>query len=204
MFIWSQYANCNEKIALNDRVSYLIVREIVAVYTDFFGCNKPVRRTQTRLIKDCLALLGKKKVQGKPSYQVYANGLSDHLQQVNGGDFKNTEWLFDLHWYKDGKEPYTTTCLPLVMECEWNPKRKSDSKVPFSGIKYDFQKLLVSNGELRLMVFKVKKKADLDSLSQYFEQNIQNYEHLAKGAKFLFIAFNDREKIIYYSEFSKR
>ncbi len=204
MFIWSRYTNCNEKIVLNDRVSYLIVREIVAVSTDFFACNKPVRRPQTRIIKDCLALLGKKKLRGKPPYQVYANGLSDHLRQINGGDFKNAEWLFDLHWYKDGKEPYTTTSLPLVMECEWNPKRKGDRKVPFSGIKYDFQKLLVSNGELRLMLFKVKKTTDLDILSLYFEQNIQNYKHLAAGAKFLFIAFDDREKVIYYSEFIKQ
>lgn len=125
------------------------------------------------------------------------------MTQLNGGTFKNSEWLFDLHWYVEGKNPYTTTRLPLVMESEWQQKRKGDRKVAFSGIKYDFQKLLVSNAEFRVMVFKIKNLNDFNFLTEYFEDNISNYEQLLKDSKFLFIAFYDKEKTFYYTEIVK-
>ena len=109
-----------------------------------------------------------------------------------------------MHWYVEGKNPYTTTRLPLVMECEWQQKRKGDRKVAFSGIKYDFQKLLVSNAEFRLMIFKIKNLNDFNFLSEYFEDNISNYEQLLKNSKFLFIAFYDKEKTFYYTEIIKQ
>lgn len=77
------------------------------------------------------------------------------------------------------------------MECEWNPRRKGDSKVPYSGIKYDFQKLIVSNAGLRLMIFKIKKLSNLDELGRYFQNNITNYTQLPLKSAFLFIAFCD-------------
>ena len=187
MTAWNEYQVGSKRINAKYRLSKIIVNELGLVTNEFFGCSGRVRRAMP----------------DKPSYQVYANGLSDHLTQLNGGDFKNTEWLYDLHWYEDGAEPYTTLCLPLVMECEWNPRRKGDPKVPFSGIKYDFQKLLVSNAELRLMIFKVKKLSDLDELDSYFKSNIKNYKHLETGAKFLFVAFYDKDKTFYYKEVFK-
>ena len=76
------------------------------------------------------------------------------------------------------------------MECEWNPvHRKDRKKVPFSGIKYDFQKLLLANANVRLMVFKFQKSEHLNDLYSYFYKNIKGYKHLPKGAYFFSLPF---------------
>lgn len=95
---------------------------------------------------------------------------------------------------------YMPTRLPLVAEFEWRPKREEDSIVPYSGFKFDFQKLLVANADLRLMVFKIKKGEKLSELGNYFDNAIKSYEHLEPGSRFLFIAFAEGEDRFFYAE----
>lgn len=197
---WIEYKNGKNAIKASDKLSRILVKELGETIKSFFQFDTKIRPHRTRLIKDKLALLGHNMF----NYKVYANGLSPNLTQLNGGTFKNSEWLFDLHWYKEGKSHYTTTRLPLIMECEWQQKRKGDRRIPFSGIKYDFQKLLVSNSEFRLMIFKIVNLNDMKELSDYFEDNINNYKHLSKGSKFLFIGFYDKAKTFYYTEIIKK
>lgn len=199
---WIEFKKGQTITTVTNSLSKIIIRELGGL-KGFFDFTERIRPQRTRLIKDTLALLGERKLKGKPKYKVYANGLSEHLRQVNGGTFKNSEWLYDLHWYTEGKEPYTTVSLPLVMECEWNPKRKGDSKVPYSGIKYDFQKLIVSNADLRLMVFRIKELSNLNDLCTYFESNISNYRPLPYGSAFLFVAFCDLTQSFHYLEIVK-
>ncbi len=84
--------------------------------------------------------------------------------------------------------------LPLVMECEWDYERREDKdpKKEYSAVKFDFQKLIVSNACLGLMIFKLRCKEriddDLASLEDYFTDTINKYENLPKGSKFLVIA----------------
>ncbi len=169
----------------------------------FFGFTKRKRKKRTRLVKNALATLGDEEKDGKPHYKVYANGLSRHLRPKDGGQFKKREWLYDLHWYEeDETDDYLPTSLPLVVECEWEAKRKDDNIVLFNGIKYDFQKLLVANADLRLMVFRIRKRDkenDLAELNKYFDKAIKSYGNLAKGSKFLFVAFDEGEKQIRYA-----
>ena len=199
MNIWTEYQSGSNGIKVKEKLSKVIITELAKDLDKFFLFDDKVRPQRTRFIKDKLALLGHDKFK----YKVYANGLSPQLTQLNGGTFKNSEWLYDLHWYVEGKNQYTTTRLPLVMECEWQQKRKGDRKVDFSGIKYDFQKLLVANAEFRLMIFKVLRPTDFDHLTEYFEDNINNYQHLPSGSKFLFIAFYDKGRTFYYRELFK-
>jgi hypothetical protein len=196
---WTEYIVGHKISNVTNKLSKVIIEELGQAIFDFFLFDTKIRPQRTTCIKDKLALLGHNKF----NFKVYANGLSPKLTQLNGGTFKNSEWLFDLHWYIEGKNPYTTTRLPLVMECEWQQKRRGDRKVPFSGIKYDFQKLLVANAEFRLMIFKIVRPTDFEQLSEYFEDNINNYKHLASGSKFLFIAFYDKGKTFYYREILK-
>lgn len=86
------------------------------------------------------------------------------------------------------------------MECEWNNKRKGDRGIPYSGIKYDFQKLVISNADLRLMIFLKKKTHNLEELDQYFEDSINLCQNLPVGSKFLFIAFDQSIKGFHYTE----
>lgn len=201
---WKKFDPNNASIETKDELAKLIINEFIDIRNEFFSIKGDKQRPRrTTLIKDAFSKLGRKELPFKPRYKVYANGLSEELTIAKGGDFRNAEWLFDLHWYTEGKNPYTTVSLPLIMECEWQQKRKGDKVNEFSGIKYDFQKLLVSNAEFRLMIFKVTKPTDFAKLSDYFEDNIGNYKHLEKGSKFLFIAFSEREKTFYYQLIKK-
>jgi hypothetical protein len=172
-----------------------IINSLGALADNFFEQCRPVR---TRAVKLNLVKLGH-----ELGYKVYANGLIPEDMAFINRPFVNREWLFDLHWYTDGIEPYTIKSLPLAVECEWNPKRKGDGKVLYSGVKYDFQKLLVTNAGLRLMIFTVRNVAILEILNPYFRETIDNYEHLAPNAKFLLVAFNNKSRCFYYKKIKK-
>lgn len=129
-----------------------------------------------------------------------SHGISDDLK--NEG-FKKAEWLYDLHWYQE-IEPtcYRMTRLPLVVESEWDWIRDAEREKKttigegtpdvFGEIKWDFQKLLVANADLRLMIFQERIEMSSDELDDYFDETIDGYKHLEDGSKFLFIAFDKK------------
>lgn len=80
--------------------------------------------------------------------------------------------------------------LPLVAEFELQNRRALDNgtccQLPYSSVRFDFQKLLIANADVRLMVFEVSDfEVDVrDSekeLDVYFEKAIEGYGNL-KGA----------------------
>jgi hypothetical protein len=54
------------------------------------------------------------------------------------------EWLYDLIWYKNNSEVRLET-VPLVLESEW--------AYDYYDIRFDFEKLLLANAPLKVMVF---------------------------------------------------
>ena len=181
-----------------------IIHELAACTELFFGCKQAIIGQRTKLIKDRLSLLGAKSLKNKPSYKVYANRISEYLRQSHGGKFKNVEWLYDLHWYTEAEDDdYIPTGLPLVVECEWSSYKPKDGRIPFGAIKYDFQKLLVCNAELRLMIFTIRKDDDLVVLDHYFTKAINSYNQLAENSEFLFIGYDRRIGGFHYCEKKK-
>ena len=202
---WRTYTSERPYLKTEGATQQYILDRLGACIDQFFSFEKPIRPQRTRLIKETLTLLGHQKLPEKKQYKVYSHGLSQELCQEHGGEFKNVEWLYDLHWYTEVPgEDFMTNELPLVVECEWNPRFRNDPRIPYGGIKYDFQKLLVTNAELRLMIFIIKKDCDLERLDDYFEKAIDNYQHLRKDAKFLFVAYDEQIKGFHYTEKRKR
>lgn len=183
-----------------------ILIDFSSINKNFFSIKKNINSKRTRLLKKSLALLG-----DKLGYKVYCNGLPTSLRTKDNGRFKNVEWLYDVHWYTEKKSSYySPETLPLIVECEWQNKRKGDtSNQPFSAIKYDFQKLLVTNATNCCMIFSVssKKKKNFEStfneLEKYFQEALNNYKQISKSTKFLFIAFDKSRKGFYYFVFNK-
>ena len=133
-------------------------------------------------------------------YKVYSHSLSEEfIDKSKDSKFVNREWLYDLLWYReDNDEGYCPIDFPLIVESEWEKKRKEDQKGDqHSGIKYDFQKLLLPNTGLRLMIFNISKEEELNQLSEYFNNAITKYTPLKNG-EFLFGAFHDKEKSFHY------
>jgi hypothetical protein len=128
---------------------------------------------------------------------------------LTGHKFSNREWLYDIHWYRDMPNThYMPEILELVAESEFDNKRPSDtSNGRYSAVKYDFQKLLVSNANLRLMIFSVKNvNEDLYStngLAKYFSEAIEFYsdKQLLPNSRFLFVCYCKGE--VLYKEMIK-
>lgn len=202
-----------------DEIKELIVEKLGFDLVSFF---KKTQREQTTHIMNTLAILGKDGLPRGREYKVMSNKISPYLKQGYTGpkesaifpsryraQFKKVEWLYDLHWYEENEDmPYQQTSFPLVVECEWGYRRPGCKyEDSYGAVKWDFQKLLVANSDLRLMIFKKrtrfpkgKKRDDLLS-NNYFEKTINGYRNLPGGSKFLFIAFDKGAKELHYAEY---
>ncbi|MFP3764205.1 hypothetical protein [Prevotella intermedia] len=189
-----------------------IIKEMNSKWESFFLGGEDKEDKEDKIVKEglrttklfeLLTTLG----DGK-GYKVYSHSLSkkfiDDSKENNNGvtKFVNREWLFDLCWYKEDETlKYGLKSLDLAVESEWTNKRKEDKEDPYGGIKYDFQKLLVANMGLCLMVFEVTKEGR-EELSKYFEKVYDIYE--GNKTEILFIAFSRKEKTFYYSYLPKK
>ena len=93
----------------------------------------------------------------------------------------NPAWLFDLNWYLTNEDDRIIS-LPLVVESEWNRDLRS--------IRYDFEKLLTSNAEHRLMICQAKTEL-IEERFQYFEKAVQDYCLNNKNDRYLIAILDD-------------
>lgn len=104
----------------------------------------------------------------------------------SGRLFDGSEWLFDLVWYSDNgldNFDYRLTEVQLVMECEWG--------MHINNISEDFQKLMVVNVPLRLMVCLVYSES-AEKLLTFFKEQVEEYQQGRQDDRFL-IAMMDWE-----------
>lgn len=104
----------------------------------------------------------------------------------------DTEWLYDMVWYKEETtedEIKYLTEVPLVMESEWN--------LHFNHIKYDFEKLLLANANLKLFVCYVHSDLRQHRLN-YFEKAVKNYKYGKEEDTFLIAMLDYNENEFYF------
>lgn len=105
----------------------------------------------------------------------------------------NHEWLYDLIWYcYNDSEHYALTELLLAMESEWGGRRYSsnnDNSDPYGEVKYDFQKLLVCNAPIKLMIFKEHGKEETEKLLYFFQKRISESPLCSKEDTFLIVYY---------------
>jgi hypothetical protein len=189
--------NSTKEIRATHEHSIKIIEQFKPSILSLFFTEKN-RGPRTQIVKTELAMLGH-----QLGFKVYANHLSKANVKKIGNNFNDTEWMYDVHWYTE-HDHYSTTSLELAVESEWESRRNEDkSEDAYSGIKYDFQKLLITNASLRLMIFKVGQEEELETLYTYFKVAIEGYRSLIEGDTFLFIAFHNKSKSFYYTELRK-
>lgn len=165
----------------------------------------------TKRVKTLLANLG----QGL-GYKCWANQMAEYENRLSLDDqanFRNHEWLYDLIWYKEDGH-YMISELAMAMECEWWHNRKSavvDSglsmegsnlqynKLYYEGEKFDFQKLVVSNAKLSVMIFKIMDVGIRD-FDKYVSNVLDGYQPKLDRS-FLCIAYNRGMHDFYYKVF---
>ena len=114
----------------------------------------------TRAIKNSVGRIGE-----SLGFEVYAMQC----------DFEeNGEWLFDLTWLNENGEFVLE--FPLALESEWRPK----------GILDDFQKLLVSRAEHRVMVFWQRSADAYENCLDQLIGQIAAYHGTLRGDRYLF------------------
>jgi|WetSurMetagenome_2_1015567.scaffolds.fasta_scaffold08736_4 hypothetical protein len=187
------------KIKFKHQFSETILLSLHKVSKNFIYKKKHTRKTNSSAIKYQLVNLGH-----QLGFRVYANGLKDDEleEQRSKYGFINREFLYDIHWYKDVEnEFYMPEKIVMVAESELGDRRKGDkSKKRNPAVKFDFQKLLAANSELRLMIFKVIKQNELQELNLYFDQAIDNCKNLTKNSIFLFACFIFESKTLHFTE----
>lgn len=122
-------------------------------------------------IKKRLMVLGE-----NHQYKTCASGFRDECEP---------EWLYDMVWYNEegSGENARLINVPLVLESEWN--------LHFNFIKYDFEKLLVANSPLKVMICQCSEETKQERLD-YFKDAIGKYQHRAGDERYL-IALLDYE-----------
>ena len=134
--IYGSSFTVKEDIAMADllfRCSYVVEREIVAALQDVGKKSDRFdwdRTEWTRRVKTRVALIGEDR-----GYCIGASGIEQALG-------RRSEWLYDLTWL-DFADDGELVDLPLILESEWDR----------SGLQLDFNKLLVSRAEHRIMVW---------------------------------------------------
>jgi len=117
-------------------------------------------------------------------YKVSIGGFRDKFER---------EWLYDIVWYVEDAESRLQK-IPLIVESEWDRN--------YSGIKYDFEKLLVGNAERRLMICQCKTD-DIDNLFEKFKSAIDAFEENF-GDRFLIAVLDSQtESEFYYKTYTK-
>jgi len=135
----------------------------------------------TAIIKKVFVQLGH-----EHGYKVSTSLAPEHRAQLELEDGHMPvwgEWLYDLVWYTSVIDKYAnrdierTTSIPLVMECEW--------AASLNAIALDFDKLLVANADLRVMVCGGYKNFPAEPVIEQCNRAVQTYEQGHIGDKFL-------------------
>jgi hypothetical protein len=110
---------------------------------------------------------------------------------ASGSEKFEPEWLYDLVWYEEFGEGENARLVqvPLVMECEWS--------LLFDQIKNDFEKLLLANSILRIMICYVYLDNQKKTI-EYFRDAISKYQLSKPGDTFLIAILDyDTNEFIY-------
>lgn len=159
---------------------------------------------ERKLIKELNNFFIEVKEQKYKGDRVWTNRLKEKIgelgvelqHKVAVGGFRDKferEWLYDVVWYEEDNENRLIR-IPLIVESEWDRN--------YSGIKYDFEKLLVGNAERRLMICQSKPDG-VEKLFAKFKEAIiafkENY-----GDRFLIAILDSQtEAKFYYRTFTK-
>ena len=111
----------------------------------------------TRRVKQLLVQLADN------NYTVYASEVTE-----------NGEWMYDVVWIDlvEGR----IRAIPLVAECEWGWRPE---------VSDDFQKLLISRAEVRVMIFCANSREAASSLVEELKQQIEYFRPRRVGDTYL-------------------
>jgi len=134
---------------------------------DYFKQDNRSSSFCTYSIKEIIGNYGLEK-----GFRVCASGFPNYFEK---------EWLYDLVWYKEN-ENRNLISVELVLETEMT--------YGLPAIKYDFEKLLLSNSNHRIMICCVGRTT-IDEIKNYCDRAVDSYAQLKTGDRILTLMWDD-------------
>jgi len=134
---------------------------------DYFKQENRSGSFVTHSIKEIIGNYGEEK-----GFEVCASGFPDWF---------HNEWLYDLVWFKED-ENKSLTSVELVLE--------SEMMYDLRAIKFDFEKLLLSNSKHRIMICNAGRTS-IDEIKNYFDNAVNRYTQLKKEERILTLIWDD-------------
>ncbi|MBC8625589.1 hypothetical protein [Alloprevotella sp. Lung230] len=129
---WILYKDGDNINVGNELARQIIEKLAKEVSKSFYSPDTPIikRGERTTKLFEALTLMGG----GEKEYKVYSHSLSkefmDKYKNEKGDSkFVNREWLYDLLWYREDNDGgYFPLDFPLIVESEWENRRREDKK----------------------------------------------------------------------------
>ena len=101
--------------------------------------------------------------------------------------FHGSGWLYDLVWFVNDQDGFLET-VPLVLESEMSDRN-------YNNLKYDFEKLLLANSNLKIMICfgpgNQNYPENINELIKSFEKSVNTYKHLTLPLRILIYIWDD-------------
>jgi hypothetical protein len=162
------------------QIEEAVIEALKSITEEILPYNKICITERTYIINTKLAQIG-----NAYGYDVCVN--KNHCD----GDHQR-EWLYDMVWYKENSDNMLIE-VPFVLEMEWSNFDKE--------IKYDFEKLLISNSELRVMIFQKKSKDEVYRIINEMIDRINVFKNKNEADKYLLIGMDISGDGAFYIKF---
>ncbi|HNL84608.1 MAG TPA: hypothetical protein PKO18_05155 [Chitinophagales bacterium] len=117
----------------------------------------------------------------------YLGELGSSFGYEISSSFHNQEWLYDVVWYKNNENNILEKTI-LVVESELSNRS-------INSLKYDFEKLLLSNSDLRVMICfgqgNFNFPQNVNGIIESFNNYVTTYQNLNSGDRILILVWDD-------------
>jgi hypothetical protein len=162
--------------------------------------SKNVRLSEIRAILDDLPIKEADSAKSKWTQVIKAQLCklaADHGAQVCANRCTGAywpEWLYDVVWLRVDEAPLSTMILdsPFVAEIEWSAD---------GAVRDDFQKLLLSRADTRLMVFQAWDEARAKKIMDELVEQVKAYARTRDDDRYIFAGYGSRTRHFYYRDY---
>ena len=134
------------------KLSHGVIEAMEGITAKSVGGAK--NRHWTRKVKKVIGRIGREN-----GFTVSASGFKGKC---------DPEWLYDLVWYRNNTNE-RLEALPLILECEWIESKDS--------IRWDFERLLIANAPLKVMVFQCRGERKMEDLFKMLKDSVNEFKH---------------------------
>ena len=108
---------------------------------------------------------------------------------------RHGEWLWDCTWldYEENDPHKPLRLAPMVAECEWKGATRGSEYL--KAVLHDFEKLMVANAPLRVMIFEKTTEFESTSIAKELLCRVRHMEAVAADeVRYLLVAWESFER----------